>query len=219
MKFLQQPLKNQYISQRFGENKACYTIINGKPITISKSHEAQCPVGYQSVYSNMLGHNGLDILANHGQEVYNSVDGNVVEICTEEARGLGIGILTDKKYFCNETGKEEYFKVRYWHLMSIDVKIGDYVYNRQTIGKADNTGFSSGDHLHYEIKPVIFDESKTVIDDLDLKNVLQDNGYYGAIDPLPYIITVNDIEKDLNSQGFKTLWEKIVWVLKKYGSR
>jgi len=218
MKFLSQPLKTQYISQRFGENKACYTIINGRPITITKTQESQCPAGYKSVYSNMLGHNGLDILANHGENVYNSVDGNVIEICTEEARGLGIGVLTDKKYFCTETGKEEYFKVRYWHLMSIDVQIGEYVKKGQTIGKADNTGYSSGDHLHYELKPVSYD-STIKITDLNLKNILQENGYCGAVNPLPYIMTVNDIKKELDAQGFKSVWEKIIWVLNKYGSR
>ena len=41
---------------------------------------------------------------------------------------------------------------------------------------------STGDHLHYELKPIRFNSDGTYW------NVLQDNGTYGAIDPLPYMV-------------------------------
>src|ERR1035437_1897996 len=103
-KFLFPPVYPYNISQQFGENKACYQMVNGKAVVVSKAQEAQCPVGYQSLYSNMKGHNGIDIPAAHGRPIFAAYDGYIVEICTEEARGLGIGILSDKQYFCTETG-------------------------------------------------------------------------------------------------------------------
>ena len=220
-KFLKKPFDYYMVSQHFGENKACYTYTNGKYITIGKQDYEVCPIGYKSVYSQMLGHNGTDFPLKSGQDIFASTNGYVVEICTEEARGLGIGILTDKKYYCDETGKEEYFKYRNWHLKAINVHLGQYVKKGDIIGQGDNTGFSSGDHLHFELKPVTCIGDIDNMKDAQLTNVLQSNGYLGAINPLPYIMTddLQKIEDDMNSQGFTELWQKIVYVLKKYGSR
>lgn len=218
-KFLQKPFPYTTVSQHFGENKACYTVINGKTVVVGKDQTASCPVGYLSVYSTMLGHNGIDFPLKSGQDIIASTDGYVVEICTEEARGLGIGILTDKEYFCDETGKLEYFKYRNWHLKAINVHLGQYVKKGDIIGQGDNTGYSSGNHLHFELKPVVVNGDVSKIKDIELINVFQKNGYYGAINPLPYFeYDLIDIKVDLESQNFKEDWEKIVYVLKKYGS-
>lgn len=53
-----------------------------------------------------------------------------------------------------------------------------YVYNKQIvkagerIGLSGNTGFSSGPHLHFEYRP----------------GIILNNGYAGAVDPLPFIV-------------------------------
>ena len=39
----------------------------------------------------------------------------------------------------------------YGHLSSIDLKVGDPVKQRQTIGKTGETGLAAGDHLHYGV--------------------------------------------------------------------
>ena len=54
----------------------------------------------------------------------------------------------------------------------------------QLIGYADNTGFSTGSHLHYGLKPVKAGEKPFV-----WHNSEQDNGYGGAVDPLPHMRT------------------------------
>ena len=64
-------------------------------------------------------------------------------------------------------------------------KVGDRVKVGDLIGWADNTGVSTGDHLHYEVKPV---------DELG-NNVLRGNGFFGAIDPLPYLQNISAIGK------------------------
>lgn len=173
-KFIYQPVSPWHINQNFGENCSC---VNDAGQVVTIPNGGTCPVGYHGLYAPLLGHNGLDLMAKRWQEVYAAHDGVVNELQTEIARGLGIGIITNKQYFCKETGKPEYFKTRYWHFIAMDVHIGDKVKAGDLIGYADSTGYSSGDHLHFELKPVT----------LSGANILQTNGYNGAIDPLPYM--------------------------------
>lgn len=165
------PIFSKIIGQQFAENNACYRTINGKSEVISISNGI-CPDGYKSVYSQMKGHNGIDLVAYHGQPLLSPVDGKVTEVCTEESRGLGIGITSNKKYLIPDTKTFEQIKIRLWHLKNINVSLGQIVYLGDFIGNCDNTGWSSGDHLHLEVKPVNED-----------KNILQNNGYFGAINP------------------------------------
>lgn len=184
--FLFQPVKPWYINQAFGDNKACINLTTN--VVTSKvpfTNETVCPPGTKSVYSQMKGHNGLDVMAKRWQPVYSAQDGIVNEIETEASRGLGVGVVTNDKYFCNETGKPENFKIRYWHLIAIDVDFGEKVEVGTLIGYADSTGYSSGDHLHFEIKPVLVKDYENGVP--VVSNLLQDNGYFGAVDPIPYM--------------------------------
>lgn len=94
----------------------------------------------------------MDITGNcYGKPVIASAAGKVVEMVS--------------KYKPNTTGKAygygNYVKIqhnsekgvysRYAHLMSTAVKVGDTVTQGQTIGYCDNTGWSTGSHLHFEI--------------------------------------------------------------------
>lgn len=161
------PLKTPcIITQRFGENLACVST-DGKTV-VTRLEGQPCPSGYRSVYSTMKGHNGLDLHANRYQPVYAAREGVVVEKSTETERGLGISILHGPY-----GGK--YYKTRYWHLAGIEVSLGDRVRTGQLVGFADSTGYSSGDHLHFEVKET----------DAQGNTINNDNGYFGAIDPLP----------------------------------
>ncbi len=156
------------INQQFGDNRACISD-DGKRVITPTS--AVCPVGFRSVYSQMKGHNGLDLMAYSGQPVHASFYGEVVEVEEDPARGLGVGIYHDLVL----DGK---WKTRYWHLKTIAVKLGQIVNTGDIIGYADNTGYSSGDHLHFEVKP-----QKQKYENLD-----SDNGYFGAVDPMPLLL-------------------------------
>lgn len=183
-KFVFQPVDPFYITQYFGEDRACVSTVDGKTV-ISKETGATCPPGFKSLYTQTKGHNGLDIRAKRWQPVYACHSGIVTEVQTEVERGLGVGIVTDKQYYCTETGNKQHFKTRYWHFIALDVHLGEKIQVGDLIGYADSTGFSSGDHLHLELKPV------TIIDYENgvpvYNNSLPHNGFLGAIDPLPYM--------------------------------
>lgn len=179
MEFLLQPVPRFFINQKFGENNACVRFVNGKSEVITPNKPGICPDGFQNLYSQTNGHNGLDISARRGDPILAPCDGIIEEVQTEEARGLGIGLITTQQYFCKETNKNEYMKMRFWHLKSIEINLGDTVRMGDVIGYADNTGFSSGDHLHFELKPVLQTNNHWY-------NILQNNGSLGAIDPFPY---------------------------------
>jgi murein DD-endopeptidase MepM/ murein hydrolase activator NlpD len=64
----------------------------------------------------------------------------------------------------------------YGHLSSIDVKVGDAVKQRQSIGKTGETGLAAGDHLHYgvyldglAVLPVEWWDQKWITDNIEPK--------------------------------------------------
>jgi hypothetical protein len=169
MKFLFQPIKPWRPCQWFGDDMACISNADNKTIVVKENH-GTCPVGFRSLYSMMLGHNGIDIPAFRWTPVYAAQSGRVDEVCTEEARGLGVGVRT-----CAPDGR--WYRHRYWHFIAIDVENGDEVQTGDLLGYADSTGYSSGDHLHFELKEV----------DKDGQVLNPNNGYFGAVDPMPFM--------------------------------
>lgn len=161
---LSNPLRSMFVTQYFG---------NKNP----------------SLYGN-AGHNGLDFSAKHGTPIYAAHNGYAYYQIDDKG-GHGIVIFTDAEYE-STTGELSYWKTIYWHLVDplkepryrspVMDKIGMKVKTGDLIGYADNTGHSTGDHLHFGLKPVAKGEDKAT-----WYNVNQDNGYYGAVDPVPYM--------------------------------
>jgi len=147
-------------------------------------------------------HNGLDMVAADGVPVYASHDGRVTFAGYDGGGGLGVVIRTNEPVTFKD-GTEAYAKSLYWHLKkeSLLVTGGQDVKAGQQIGMADNTGFSTGSHLHYGLKPIAKGEN-----DWTWYNIDQDNGLGGAIDPKPYLIPFQmDMEYGQTWDEIKTL--------------
>lgn len=162
---LYRPVKPWRVTQSFGEDKCC---TDGVRYVYKETHQT-CPVGFKSLYSKMNGHNGIDVATYRWQPVYCACEGTVIEVETEIERGLGVGVLS-------KVG-DKYYKHRYWHFIGINVQKGQTVEVGDLLGWADSTGYSTGDHLHFELKET---------DSLGrTKN--NKNGYFGALDVDEYL--------------------------------
>jgi murein DD-endopeptidase MepM/ murein hydrolase activator NlpD len=183
---LTKPITPMILTQSFGENLTCIPVDGQGCLTIARG--ATCPAGYVGLYTlhNMKGHNGLDMQAYHGQPVYAATEGIVQDIQDEPERGLGIEIVSEHKYQFDNESEPHYAMTRYWHLKidSFKVAKGDRVTVGQVIALADNTGDSSGDHLHFELKMASRNERNKKARG---KTINIRNGYLGAIDPAPYL--------------------------------
>lgn len=106
----------------------------------------------------MKGHNGIDYGLTTGTPVLAATDG-VAQVLSDPP-GFGT--------YVEITGAQ--YKTVYAHLKSASVTSGQSVRAGQQIGLSNNTGNSSGPHLHFGAKPINPDKT---------------NGYFGAIDPAP----------------------------------
>lgn len=155
---LKSPLKIFRINQKFGENANAF---------------------YKQL--GLKGHNGIDFFAPDSTEVYAAHDGRVTFAGYDGSGGLGIVIRTEEEF--DYLKGQSYFKSIYWHLRKDSLKVtgSQQVKAGDLIALSDNTGMSTGAHLHFGLKPIAKGEN-----DWTWFNTEQDNEYMGAIDPLPY---------------------------------
>ena len=106
----------------------------------------------------LLGHNGIDVPIPTGTKLYSAIDGTVTEQLND-AYGYGIYIKIEN----NECA------ILYAHLKSTPLKVGNTVKAGDLVGLSNNTGNSTGPHLHFAVHPKPRD---------------RDNGYNGYINPL-----------------------------------
>ena len=88
------------------------------------------------------GHLGLDLQADYGTPVYPVHEG-VVAWTSIISLGYGKHVLIKNT---------EEITSLYGHLSTIDVKQGDVVSKTTKIGEVGSTGWSTGNHLHLEIR-------------------------------------------------------------------
>lgn len=175
------PVTPLSFNQRFGEN----------PLTYARY--------------GIKGHNGNDLMAIHGQPVYAAHDGTAF-FETDSDGGEGVVIITNQPF--DYSSGQSYFKSIYWHLADYTKEphykspVLDYqqqnkkgmpVKRGDLIGFADNTGYSTGDHLHFGLKPIKPSLQGNSPEDAtdegigNWQNVEQLNGFKGAIDPEFYL--------------------------------
>lgn len=103
-------------------------------------------------------HNGIDIgdAGIHGGAAVASQGGTVIAVsnsCThdypKDSGGCGCGGNYGNYVLISHDGT---YSTMYAHLASVNVSVGDYVSQGQVIGYIGCTGFSTGSHLHFEIR-------------------------------------------------------------------
>ena len=107
---------------------------------------------------------------------------------------------------------DTYYKHIFWHLSKILCKVGDIVGSGDLIGLTGNTGkYSTGPHLHWGLK-----RCNNMNWTLDYQN-----GYKGAISPLPFfqntfiVEYVNNLKTQLGLlKGLLSLYKKAIDLLK-----
>lgn len=105
-----------------------------------------CPLREGYVITSSYGwrwgrsHDGIDLAIATGTPVYASATGTVV--MAQWYYGYGK---------CIDIEHENGTVTRYAHLSSIDVSVGEQVFQGMIIGESGNTGNSTGPHLHFEI--------------------------------------------------------------------
>ena len=105
----------------------------------------------------LKGHNGIDYGIPNGTELYSAINGKVTEVAND-VKGYGKYVKIEN----DEAG------IIYGHLQEWKVKVGDVVKAGQLIGLSNNSGNSTGPHLHFGVFP---------------KPRNRNNGYAGYIDP------------------------------------
>lgn len=108
----------------------------------------------------VVGHDGADFALPLGTEVVAVAGGKIV--IAREKWDYGTTIVI----------QHSWGKSYYGHLSKLSVKEGDIVKKGDTIAYSGNTGLSTAPHLHVGIKP---------------NGAAPDNGYFGKINPLPYL--------------------------------
>lgn len=117
------------------------------------------------------GHNGWDLSCSTGTEVFAVMPG--ILAFTESGQGYGNDIRIRNK----ELGLE----VVYAHLEGIVGENQRYVAAGEVVARSDNTGFSTGPHLHFGIRKIHWLPSGAgpIVDDYD-------NDFFGYVDPTPF---------------------------------
>ena len=117
-------------------------------------------------------HKGLDIPVSRDTLVFASHDGFVAKLSDSITAGIGVVLQSN----------DDKMQTVYWHLLKYVVSVGQKIDAGQLIGYSDNTGYSKGDHLHFEQK-------------------VWDGSQYKAIDPIPnFVFKKNMTEQEVKKQ-------------------
>jgi murein DD-endopeptidase MepM/ murein hydrolase activator NlpD len=87
-------------------------------------------------------HWGIDIAKPTGNPVWATADATVIRTSYDTTTGMGRNVK-----ICTPTG----WCATYMHLDGFNVETGDEVNQGDVLGWIDNTGFSTGPHLHYQL--------------------------------------------------------------------
>lgn len=188
------PTVSSRITQGWAENRACVDA-RGRIFGVGVGKKCPGQSFYESV--GMRGHNGVDISTWTGEDIYHSATfPGWWRSEVDSSGGIGVDVISNEPLFFKGTVPAEikdtavphiqdgipgflhYVKIRNWHLSKAVGHEGKQISVGSVVGLAGNTGASSGPHLHFAPKWCLKDG----------RGVGQNNGYFGAFDPIPYYI-------------------------------
>lgn len=122
-----------------------FQLNNYYPPKYDLSYPCRCTItsgfGFRKLRGRGRMHYGIDLKAAYGSSVYSADTGTV--IFSGKKSGYGNTIIIDH-------GNEIY--TLYAHNSALLATIGQNVNQGEAIAKIGNTGYSTGPHLHYEIR-------------------------------------------------------------------
>ncbi|MFN3551326.1 MAG: M23 family metallopeptidase, partial [Endomicrobiia bacterium] len=96
---------------------------------------------HHPIFGILKYHEGIDLKQRYGAAVRAACDGRVIFAGWAEGYGNLIILKHNKGY-----------TTYYGHLSKIRVKKGQWVYKGQVIGNVGTTGWTTGPHLHFEVR-------------------------------------------------------------------
>ena len=105
------------------------------------------PFGYRThpIFHSRIYHSGIDIGAGYGTPIKASNSGKV--IMAGWYGGYGKVVIID-----HGVVRGQPITTLYGHMSAINVTQGQKVHQGQTVGKVGTTGYSTGPHLHFEVR-------------------------------------------------------------------
>lgn len=161
---------------------------NGKPEKWSNMPKygifmSQQMAGHMLNYGqfNMDGHNGIDLACVVGTPIVAPCKMWTTWVKSDD-RGYGLHVFAESE--TKEINGEAYkIEMVFGHFDSIVAKPAKWYEKGELIGYADSTGFSTGSHLHFGVRPYYR------LSEGNFKQVFMGNGYAGYSDPEDFIKT------------------------------
>lgn len=133
------PEADNLLNQRSLQNKADKTQIVAQINTETTFEKPLVNFKLSQFYSYW--HQGIDMTTSEGSPVY-AIDAGYVEATNSHLWGYGKHVIVNHGHD---------FKSLYAHLSSFETVAGRHIERGELIGRVGSTGWSTGDHLHFEV--------------------------------------------------------------------
>lgn len=135
---------------------------------------------YRSKGIKIKGHNGIDIQFKKGTPILAPIDIEVQAVLYKDTGyGIHLWAYTDPVEI---EGQKYKLELIFGHLQEIIIKPFSRYKKGTTLAYGDSTGLSTGHHIHVGVRP-LYQQGK------GWYQLFKDNGYFGYVDPLPFIKT------------------------------
>ncbi len=153
--YLNDDQKKKY--QGYYEHKGGAVKAFSSPFAFDWSGYITSPFGYRDWGGGDIEfHKGVDFGVPHGTEICSVADGTVVKTytaCTHDyPKDYGCGCGGNYGNYVDILTEDGQYYITYGHMSEVYVNVGDKIQNGQVVGLSGCTGWSTGNHLHLEMR-------------------------------------------------------------------